>query len=59
MRGIRGLGLGFSNHVGTWRVWKCVCVLVAAVWVVTGRIGGGLGPGWCYIYINLIDCRQT
>ena len=31
---IRGLGLGFTNLVGTGEFWTCGCVLVAVVWVV-------------------------
>ena len=31
---MRGLGLGFTNPVGTGECWTCVCVLVAVVWVV-------------------------
>ena len=29
-----GLGLGFTNPVGTGGCWTCVCVWVAVVWVV-------------------------
>ena len=29
-----GLGLGFTNLVGTGECWMCVCVWVAVVWVV-------------------------
>ena len=36
---MRGLGLGFTNPVGTWECWTCVCVLVAVVW-------GGVGGEW-------------
>ena len=31
---MRGLGLGFTNPVGTGQWWTCVCVWVAVVWVV-------------------------
>ena len=31
---MRGLGLGFTNPVGTDECWTCVCVLFAVVWVV-------------------------
>ena len=31
---MRELGLDFTNPVGTWECWTCVCVLVAVVWVV-------------------------
>ena len=30
---MRGLGLGFTNHVGTWGCWTCVSVWVVVVWV--------------------------
>ena len=31
---MRGLGLGFTNPVGTGEYWKCVCVFVTVVLVV-------------------------
>ena len=31
---MRGLGLDFTNPVGTGTCWTRVCVLVAVVWVV-------------------------
>ena len=40
---VTGLVLGFTNYGGTWG--SGVCVLVAVVWVVLGRVGGRLGPG--------------
>ena len=40
---IRGLGLGFTNPVGTGECWMCVCIWMRwCSWVV----GMGLGPGY-------------
>ena len=46
---MRGLGLGFTNPVGTYGdCCMCVRVLVAVVWVVWGGVGGvgGVGGEW-------------
>ena len=42
---MRGLGLDFTNPVGQGECETCVCVWVAAVWVVSRRLGGGLSQG--------------
>ena len=55
---VRGLGLGFANHGGTWGKWdRCLCFGCGGVggvgeeWV-GGRIGPGSGMvGWCYVYV--------
>ena len=39
--GVSGLGLGFTNHVGTGEGWTCVCVL----WWCRWGVGRGLGTG--------------
>ena len=36
---MRGLGLGFTNPVGSGKCWTCVCVWAAVVWVV--YVGSG------------------
>ena len=47
--GVRGLDLGFTNHVGTGGVWDvCLCLWCAGVFgggVVVGVLALGLG-GW-------------
>ena len=50
---IRGLGLGFTNHVGTGRVWElCLCLGCGGVGFVgeewLAGLGQGLGNLWCY-----------
>ena len=45
---VSGLGLGFTNHVGT-----CGVFWVAVVWGVGRGIGPGSGGvGWCYVYVS-------
>ena len=40
--GVRGVGLGFVNSVGTGGVWDmCLCCI---------GMGGWPGPGWCYVF---------
>ena len=48
---MRGLGLGFTNHVGTGGVLD-VCLCFGC-----GGVGRGLGPGsgvmgWCYVCVR-------
>ena len=48
---MRGLGLGFTNAVGTGGVWD-VCLCFGC-----GGVGMGLGPGsggvgWCYVCVR-------
>ena len=58
---IRGLGLCFTNPVGTGGRGGVGCVSVFGVAVV--YVGSGLGPwsgrvGWCYVWVNLDSlCR--
>ena len=48
-----GLGLGFTNPVGTGGVWDVCLCWAAVMWVVLGGVGGWLGQWfgrvvWCY-----------
>ena len=55
---MRGLGLGFTNPVGTGRVLDvCLCFGCGGVGGVVGEWVWGLGPGsggvrWCYVCVN-------
>ena len=43
---VTGLGMGFTNFGGTWGKWdRCVCVMVAVVWVVLGKSGWAAWAG--------------
>ena len=48
---MRGLGLGFTNLVGTWGKWdRCLCFGCGGVGV--GRLGpGSWRVGWCYVCV--------
>ena len=53
---VRGLGLGFTNPVGTGGVLD-VCFGFGGVGRVSGEVGMGLGPGyvgvgWCYVCVS-------
>ena len=57
---IRGLGLGFTNPVGTGGSMERVCVWVAAVWVVSVGVGVGAGSGRVFILKKcLYSCNLT
>ena len=54
---MRGLGLGFTNPVGTGRVLDvCLCLGSGGVGGVGGEwVGGldqGMGVGWCYVCVS-------
>ena len=57
---MRGLDLGFTNHVDTGECWTCVCVYLRwcgwcrwCRWVVDRGLGQGSGGVvWCYVCVR-------
>ena len=53
---MRGLGLGFTDPVGRGECGTCVCVRVAAVWVLSVGSRCGFLPG-CGGWSGIMDVR--